>query len=275
MYKTIVFTLFAFCLSTTVNANDLGTRIESVKRLLTVSSAAKKIESSQSELARAMLSQARALREQADAAFKAGDEVTAKKLLSDATTKLFTAARMADEGHATDGKKKADYENRKNSIEALLKQYRSVAEEKHVGVESENVIADVLIEVAHAETLAKDGQYKDGRASLDKAYQQIKAALVKLRNGEELINALVFETPKDEYDYYVTKITSQRKAIGIFSERIDSPGKKKTIDRILAGADTDQAKAKTFVDAGNYEGALPHMDKALNKLRSGLMMIVN
>ncbi len=274
MYKKILLTLCAFCLTTAVSANDLETRIESVSRLLSISSAAKKIESSQSQPAKTMLMEARVLREKADAEFRAGNQPEAKKLLSQATTKLFKAARLADNGHAVDAKKKLDYNDRKQSIEALLKQYRSVAEEKKVGVEAELVEADVLIEVAHAETLAKDEHYKEGRASLDKAYKQITTALVKLRNGEELINELIFETPKDEYDYYVTKIASQMKAINLFSEKINSPGKKKTVERILTGANSDQDEANKHVKTGDYESALPYMDKALNKLRSGLMMIV-
>lgn len=275
MYKKLLLALCAFCLSTTVNAADLQGRIDSLERLLTVSSAAKKITSSQNQDAKDMLQEAHALREKAITSLQNGNKDIAEQSMSEAMKKLFAASKLADGGNAAREKNKTDNDERKKSITALLKQYRSVAEEKKLSAEAEVVEADVLSEVAHAEALATEGKHKESRSVLDKAYQKIKTSLVKLRNGEELINALVFETPKDEYQYYVAKIASQMKAITIFSEKISSPGKQKTIDRILTSANKDQASAQSKVDANDYEAALPHMDKALNKLRSGLMMIVN
>lgn len=266
--------LVSLVLMTGVHASTTSNRIESVNQLLSVSSAAKKIQSSDSADAKAMLEQAKQMHQQAQEALAGGDEPGAKALLSKSTTTLFKAAKLADGGASVQVKKRADYDQRKKSVEALLGQHRSVAAEKSLTSKSEVIEAEALGLVAEAEVEAKAKRYVEGRALLDQSYELVKGSLVKMRNGEELVMSLNFATPADEYQYYVKKIGSQRQAIGVFSKNITSKGKRKTIDNILGRADADQSKAEALAGSGDYAAALPLMDSVLNKLRSGLMMVV-
>ena len=248
-------------------------RIQSVEKLLTISSAAKKIESSDNQEAKDMLASAKSELKKASQAIQANDEETAKSHLSKATITLFKAAKLADGGEAIKETAKNRYNDRKESVEALLNQHRAVASEKNVSSEAELVEADVLTGIAEAAEMAKIENYTEGRKILDQAYDRVKISLIKMRDGQQLVNSLIFDTPKDEYAYYVKKIASQNKAIGVFSEHI-KPGRKKMIDSILTKAGDQQSQAETLANSDNYQEALPLMESALNKLRSALMMVV-
>ena len=266
--------LGSLLLTINAEASGIDDRIKSVGRLLTVSSAAKKIETSNNEQAKAMLNWGREQHQKAIEAQESGDTDSAKELLGQATNALFAAAKRADGKQATAKKHARDYTDRKQSTEALLKQYRRVAKEKKVGAEAEEVEAEAHTMVAEAEIKADAKDFVTGRQILDKAYNLVKLSIVKLRNGEQLVNSLNFATPKDEYAYYVGKIKSQRMAISIFVKKIDKPARRKTIARIISRANKDQKKAKALAATGNHEDALPLMESVLNKLRSGLMMVV-
>jgi tetratricopeptide (TPR) repeat protein len=254
-------------------SGDPQDRIESVNKLLTVSSAARKIESSGNPRAQKMLAEARRLRGDAKKSLASGDREEAAKLLDGAIKSLMEAARLADGGAAVTEKKKDDYTERKESIEALLETYQRIAAEKGARASAASVQADVLSLMGRAEKQYRQEDYAGGRATLDRAYEELKVSLEKLRGGETLVNALNFATKKDEYAYYVGKVTSQRTAIGVFSQRLDNPGKRTMIDSILKQADEAQARAEGLAKRGDYAAAVPVMDKVLKRLQSGLMMV--
>ncbi len=266
--------LSALLISSTTLAAGLENRIDSVNKLLSISSAAQKVLSSDNDEAKALLEDARAKHEQASELYAAGNEEEAKKALSIATTTLFKAAKLADGGAAVKEKKRGDYERRKETYNALLKQHQNIAEEKDVTDEAGIVEAETLAIVAQAEVKAGDDDYPGARKLLDQAYNQLKGSVIKMRDGEQLVMSLNFETPKDEYEYYVTKITSQREALSMVMAGNISKGRKYTVNNILKRADPQQQQAETLADDGNYEEAIPLMDSVLNKLRSGLMMVV-
>ncbi len=172
-------------------------------------------------------------------------------------------------------KHKRDYQMRRDSIDALLSQYQNIGIEKDLVQDAENLKQDVLVLTRLGEYEASLQHFAKARSIIDPAYRLIKQAIIAARNGEELIMSLNFATPKDEYDYYLQKIDSQRRAIGIFMPQIASERARKTIARILNEANAEYDRAQSLVSKADYAQALPLMDRVLNKLRSGLMMVVN
>ncbi len=172
-------------------------------------------------------------------------------------------------------KHKRDYLTRRDSINALMTQYQNISVEKHLQADAEKLQQDILAYMKLAEHEASLLHYPESRAILEPAYRLIQQAIIAARNGEELIMSLNFATPKDEYEYYVLKIDSQFKAIGLFINQIAAERARNNIRRILNGANNEYAKAVELASAEAYAQALPLMDRVLNQLRSGLMMVVN
>jgi hypothetical protein len=156
-----------------------------------------------------------------------------------------------------------------------MTQYQNISVEKHLQADAEKLKQDILAYMKLAEHESNLLHYPESRAILEPAYRQIQQAIIAARNGEELIMSLNFATPKDEYEYYVLKIDSQLKAINLFLNQIAAERTRKSISRILDLANSEYEDARHLAGEGFYEKTLPLMDRALNQLRSGLMMAVS
>ena len=112
---------------------QLERRLGSVDTLLEKSSAAKQIEASGNPQALEFRAQARDLRKQADAAFQANNLPESSRLLDQAAKMLFEGARLAAPEQITGEKKQRDFDNRLESVKALLSAQKRISLEKNQG----------------------------------------------------------------------------------------------------------------------------------------------
>ncbi len=168
-----------------------------------------------------------------------------------------------------------DYQMRRDSINALMAQYKRIGDEKGLQQSALDLERDVQLIMKLAEQEAGLGHFRNARKIIDEAYSQVQQAVVSARNGDELVMSLEFETPADEYAYYRVKIESQLKAIRLFLPRLASEHKRRNLERLLSVASQDVEAARLLAAESRYEPALPLMERALNRLRSGLMMVAS
>lgn len=179
---------------------QLERRLVSVETLIEKSSAAKQIEASNDPAALAEREKARQMWREAKDALSAGDLPKAQKLLNEAPKLVFQAARLSAPEQIVGEKTKADFNNRLESVKALLAAQKRVAEEKSVqGAEASR--ADIEKLIAEAEGLAKQGKYEQGRLMLDKAYLAAKVSVSSMRSGDTLVRSLNFASKEEEYKY--------------------------------------------------------------------------
>jgi hypothetical protein len=196
--------------------------------------------------------------------------------IRDGTTLVMN--RSADEQYEIEARKSRgllDYENRAQSIDALIAAYNRVAEEKDQQGQASVVEGNIADIVARATKHYEAGDYTAGLTLLKDAYALIKEALAALRDGDTLVRSLNFANKEEEYQYYVTKTHSQKTAIRILQKISANPARTARMNGLLRTAQTMLDEASALAAENKHEAAVPIMDKVLTRLQSGLMMALS
>lgn len=198
---------------------QLEKRLESVKTLLEKSSAAKQIEASGDAHALAERARAFALWQQAQKALEANDLQAAQKLLMEAPKIMFAAARLAAPEQILGDKVKADYNNRRESVKALLAAQKRIGDEKGDPAGAKDAAKDIEKMLAEADQLAAAGKYEQARVVVDKAYLVAKASVGAMRSGDTLIRSLNFANKEEEYKYELDRNDTHKMLIKVLVEQ--------------------------------------------------------
>lgn len=199
-----------------VDKDTLSFTMESVGKLLELSSAARQIEASKVPEALAKREKARELYKSAQAALSAGDLPKASQLLTGVRTNFFDAVRLAAPEEVTAKKLEDNYKARLDSVNALLGAYKRVANEKGSAAKGvDETVALVEKGLVAAAKLAQAGKYKEGRGELDRVYLVAKASIGDLRGGDTLVRSLNFASKEEEYKYEIDRNNTHQMLIEV------------------------------------------------------------
>lgn len=183
---------------------QLERRFESVGTLIEKSSGARLIESSGVVPAQERHDQARAVYQQARAAFAAGDLAKASELLSSASLIMFEAVRLGP-SESVFAKKSHDFSSKLESVKALLDAHRRIAEEKGAGADGRESVRQVEVLLSEAERQAARNDIDTARNTLEQAYLLTKASVSSMRMGDTLVRSLDFANKGEEYHYEIDR----------------------------------------------------------------------
>lgn len=273
MFRAIVLTaLLATSLaSTSLQAQEreqIERRLQSVHTLLENSSAARQIKASGDAGARAHLDEATALHGRAQAAYQGGDYAQASRLLDSATRELMAGARMAAPETVTGDKKLNDYNNRLESVRALLAAQERIAREKNQAAQGAETTRQVEAVVAESQAQLKQGDIDRARATLDRAYLLAKAAVGNLRRGDTLVRSLNFASKEEEYRYELDRNETHKMLVKVLLEerRAGNPALDRSVQGFLDQASRLRAEGETQAQGGNYEAAVATLEESTKQL---------
>jgi len=270
IFKSIVLSVFIFIASAElVDAVPIESRLQTVEKLLTVSSAARQINESDNEAAKLKLESARKIFLQARTAAASGDGDQAGALLDEAARALFSATRMLKKDDALIKKDLSDFDTRMSSINALCDAYHNIHREKGLGDPKSSALYPFVQErLAFARDLKQQNRLVEGRKTLDEAYVAIKVAIEHLRGGETLVRSLNFESAEQEYDYEVDRNNTHSMLIQVLlKEKIDADSNVKSmVNEFMAKAKVLRAKADEQAAAGEYEAAINTLEQSTKEI---------
>lgn len=110
-------------------------------------------------------------------------------------------ARMTQSSQA---RQQADFRARVDSTRALATALKRIADEKR-DVQASSGLALIEPVLREAEALALNDRLPQGRALADQAYCRVKDQIVRLRDGETLVQSLHFANKQDEYRYEIDR----------------------------------------------------------------------
>ena len=250
-------------------AGQLGSRLQSVEKLLGTSSAAQQIKGSDNQAAKQKHADAAALYEKAKQANSRGDTEQASDLLKQATKTMFEATRMIKKDESFLAKDLRDFEARKESVQALCTAYENIAKEKGVTSKKEDELHQfVHTRVDQAVALKDKNQVKQGRKKLDEAYVAAKVAIEHLRGGETLVHSLNFESVEEEYHYEVDRNDTHRMLVEVLlKEKMSSNSSARAmVDKFLGKADELRKKADSQASEGQYESAVTTLEESTKEI---------
>ena len=253
---------------TVEDKDQLARRLASVATLIEKSSAAKQIEASGNPEANASRERARALRQQADDAYRAGKNEEATRLLDQAARTMMDSVRMAAPEQITAEKKQRDFDNRMESVKALLAAQKRISAEKKLGAKGTETGAKIEAQMQEAAALAKAGKVDEGRTLLDKVYVTTRMSIESLREGDTLVRSLQFASKEEEYHYEIYRNDTHRMLVKILldEKRAANPNLESMVQKYLDQAATLRSGAEAQASKRDYETAIKTLEESTKEL---------
>jgi len=248
-------------------ATNMSSRLGYVERLLTDSSAARKIEESGNPEALDLKAKATSHFDNARRFNDSGDVESAQSELREAI-QLMTAAVQATNADAGVSSKEAnDYSRRRESLQALATAHDRIASEngeKGMNRElQEKVAADLVV----ADALLEQGKADDARAALDTIYEAIKLSLEGLRGGDTLVRELNFETKEDEYEYEIDRNDTHRMLVQVLlADKIENSPMRASAEKFISNAEALRTEAEGVAGDKQYEEAIELLERSTKEL---------
>jgi len=246
--------------------NQHGERLGYVQRLIEGSSAAKRIEASGNEQAKARREKARSMHRQALAAHAEGNHKQADELLAQATRFMFEAVQLAESNGDVNKKKARDFNARLESVDALTGAFERICGEKKCDpAERKQVVQNVREKAAEAKRLRESGDLDDARTRLDEAYVAIKIAVEHQRSGDTLVRSLSFKNKEEEYYYELDRNDTHQMLIKLLLEE-GGRSKAANLQKFLQDAQALRSRAEKEAAAGKYEAAVQSLESSTTEL---------
>ncbi len=238
-------------------ANNVSSRLVYVERLLTESSAAKKVDASGKPEAIAMKAEAQAHFDKARTLSDGGENEAAEAELREAIRLITSAARAANGDDKVSQKQTDDYGSRKGSVAALAKAHERIATEKGMDDMNRALQEQVAADLVASDELLAQGKGDEARAMLDRSYESVKASLEGLRGGDTLVRELNFETAEDEYHYELDRNDTHRMLVEVLlAEKMQASPMRKTADGFITRAGELRQQAEEAAGKKKFEDAI-------------------
>ena len=247
---------------------QLERRLASVATLIEKSSAAKQIEASANPEAMALRGKARELRQQADDAYKAGNYVNASRMLDQAAKLMFEGVHLAAPGQVTGAKDQRDFDNRMESVKALLAALKRINTEKNQGAKGLESGNTMEAQTREAAALAAAGKVAQGRVLLDKVYVTARQAIEGLREGDTLVRSLNFATKEEEYRYEIDRNDTHKMLIKVLldEKRASNAGLDGMVQKSLEQVTVLRGNAEGMAAKKDYEAGIKLLEDSTKEL---------
>lgn len=246
-------------------------RLGNVERLVSSSSGAQRVKSSQNAEAKAQQQKAEKHLRKAEKAYQNGNMSLAQDQLQRATEAMFLAIRGVGTGKAGVNKRNRDFDARYESVDALLKAIERVAQEKGGKQGVERRAENLRHQAKAAKQLAEAGKVEQAKTGLDEVYEETKTELEKLREGETLVRTLEFASDEEEYRYELDRNDTHKMLVKVLLEdRVKKPGTRKMVDGFVAKSDALRIQAESEAGSGAYDRAVESLEKATKELQRAI-----
>ena len=229
-------------------------RLENLQRLVGKSASAKRIEESGNEEAKLLKAEAEEHVEAAGTLLQEGQTLEASEQLQLATDKMFTAIRTAGADQVGEEKKRTDYDNRYESTEVLVSALERIAEEKGQQQRYAGETRAIRAKMDLAQRQADKGDLVAAKSDIDAAYEEAKAAVEGLRQGDTLVRSLNFANKEEEYVYELDRNDTHQMLVKVLlQDRPLDARAQEAVDQCLVAhrlsPDEIDAQAQRDVDA--------------------------
>ena len=244
--------------------DELAARVAMVRTLLFDSSAARRVETSDSDAARQKRADAIALYESAAVQ---GDTEQRKEKLKQAVELMYQASAAVPQSPSAKEKGRNDFKRRQESLDALLAAHERIMAEKGTDEVHASLLGSVETDINAAETLLASGDIEMARERLDKAYDVTRLAVESSRTGETLKRELRFDTPEDEYRYELDRNETHRMLLTVLlKDKLHNERVREKVDAFVATADEHREAADEMAEKERFAEAIDALERSTAEL---------
>ena len=248
-------------------ADQIQEQVKFVKRLIEVSSAAKKVRASEDENVKSLYRAAQDLYHNALAYIDDEKNDEAAESLFHATEMMFRAVKLVGKQQIVNANDQRLFDARMKSINALLDALERIGKEKGQTDKTDKVKSMAEAEIANAMALMRTGQPFSARKVIDNVYVEIKTAISELRTGDTLVRSLHFETKEDEYLYELDRNDTHKMLVTLLlEEKMKDPKTRARAQKFLDKAAALRKQAEEFAQQGDYEKAVETCEESTRQI---------
>ena len=245
----------------------VASRLENLERLLGKSASAKHIEEGDNQEAKGLKAEAEEHVKAAGNLLRQGQTVKASEQLQLATDKMFTAIRTAGAGESVEEKKRADFDNLVESTNVLVSALERIAEEKGQQQRYAGKTRAIRAKMDLAQRRADNGDMAAAKSDIDGAYQEAKAAVEHLRQGDTLVRSLNFANKEEEYVYELDRNDTHQMLVKVLlQDRALNAKAQEAVDQRVKTASGLRKKAEKEAASGDFDAAVGTLEEATKEL---------
>jgi len=255
------------------SGNQAKQKVMFAEMFISMSPAAKRIDASEHAEAKDMLSHARARLVDAKTALAAGKDTEAIAIVDEALRSMTAASQLVpSESQLTE--LRTHFNELLKGAHTYEKSYRRNL--KAMQKKGKKNLPDLNIEqiskmIADAQKLADNNQYDDANKLLTRVQHSITGALTELLADETMNYTLTFDSPKEEYEYELSRYKSYEELVPIAIEQKNPPRQTRALmDQFVDKARSTYELSGPKAKEGDYktaiqmlQGATSHMQRAL------------
>ena len=250
-------------------------KVDFLKRVLSDSPAAKRIEASSNAAAKKYLASAQENYRSALLSIKNNDLAAADKQLNEATASVGKARQLVPDPQAQNFEYRVRYAQLLDSVESLRISYQRQLQRARPQP-AETVANDALLTkvaqlVDSAKSLAQSEQIMQAGKSLAEAERMLMVGMSRALGSKTVEYAQRFETPSEEYAYELERNRSYADLIPIALDRFKAGGEAIRETRQFTEANRGlREQAQRHADAKEYPAALTALRSGTTQLQNAL-----
>lgn len=221
------------------------------------------------------LAQSRSLLAQANSAISAARPEEAIEQLDEALRNLSKASSLlTSDGSGSAGAQKKQFDNHAAQIESYRRTLQEMTSTPQTATPARQLIVRLDAMTAQGRKLFDAGRHEEANKQMAAAYKLAVEEISRLRDGQEVVMRLQFNSPREEFDYEQKRYYSNEILVGMLLREERATGDaRKQVDAYVDAAGKVKSEALAKATASDYPAAVKEMEKANQQLNRALQMM--
>lgn len=223
----------------------------------------------------ALVAASRRLLEQARTSLQASRSDDAIRDLDQALKDLSKAGSLiSGDPQAGSAASTRQFRERAAAVDSYRRTIEEMASAPATAAEARRLLARVEQLAGEAQRRFDAGKHTEGLQGINEAYRLAVGEISRLRQGQEVILRLHFDSPREEFDYEQKRYHSNEILIAMLSREERASGETKAqVDGLLRRAAEWKEAAAAKAAANDYAGAVKDMENAGQQLNRALQLL--
>lgn len=220
--------------------------------------------------AAALIAQSRNLLSQAGSAISLTRADEAIEHLDEALRNLSKASSQLT-SDKPGGASKKEFDEHASQIASYRRTLQDMMNTPQTATPARQLIARIDSMTAEGRKLFDSGQHDEANKRMAATYKLAVEEISRLRDGQEVVMRLHFNSPREEFDYEQKRFYSNEILVGMMIREGRASGEaRKQVDSYVQEANAIKAGAASRGNAGDYAAAVKDMEKANLQLNRAL-----
>ena len=195
----------------------------------------------------------------------------AENLLNQTLQDVGKSSRLSGGNQRSNDRLKLRYEEKLTQYDSLWSAMQEILKEKQLAYESVGNMESLKKRLERSKAFAQEENYLQANNQIDHAYRMLSQSLSNLRDKETLQHRLVFNTPKDEYEYELRRYQTHQLLLDMtLAEKADPTKLTMAVDRMARAAEEQNLKARAEAEQQDYASAVRTQERATEFLINAL-----